>query len=42
MPCVAVLTGGFSERELRDAGAADVVTSVADLVGFDWQGVRQP
>ena len=36
MSCVAVLTGGFSERELREAGALDVVASVADLVGRDW------
>jgi HAD superfamily hydrolase (TIGR01509 family) len=28
---VAVLTGGFSERELRDAGAAAVFESVAEL-----------
>jgi HAD superfamily hydrolase (TIGR01509 family) len=28
---LAVVTGGFSEQELRDAGAADVFESVADL-----------
>jgi HAD superfamily hydrolase (TIGR01509 family) len=28
---LAVLTGGFSEQELRDAGARDVFTSVAEL-----------
>jgi HAD superfamily hydrolase (TIGR01549 family) len=28
---LAVLTGGFSEAELRDAGAKDVFTSVAEL-----------
>jgi HAD superfamily hydrolase (TIGR01549 family) len=28
---VAVLTGGFSEQELRDAGARDVFTSVEEL-----------
>jgi HAD superfamily hydrolase (TIGR01549 family) len=28
---LAVLTGGFSEQELRDAGARDVFTSVEDL-----------
>jgi HAD superfamily hydrolase (TIGR01509 family) len=28
---VAVLTGGFSAAELRDAGAAEVVESIADL-----------
>lgn len=38
MPCVAVLTGGFSEHELRSAGAVDVVATVADLVGRDWTG----
>lgn len=36
MPCVAVLTGGFSAGELRAAGAVDVVDSVADLLGYDW------
>ncbi|MGB9182426.1 MAG: HAD family hydrolase [Solirubrobacteraceae bacterium] len=30
---LAVVTGGFSEQELRDAGAADVFESVADLEG---------
>jgi HAD superfamily hydrolase (TIGR01509 family) len=28
---VAVLTGGFSEQELRDAGAAAVFTSIVEL-----------
>jgi HAD superfamily hydrolase (TIGR01509 family) len=28
---VAVLTGGFSEEELREAGAAEVVESIAEL-----------
>jgi HAD superfamily hydrolase (TIGR01509 family) len=28
---VSVLTGGFSAQELRDAGAAEVVESIADL-----------
>jgi hypothetical protein len=28
---LAVLTGGFSEAELRDAGAAEVVESIAEL-----------
>ncbi|MGA8845807.1 MAG: HAD family hydrolase [Nocardioides sp.] len=36
MPCVAVLTGGFSAQELRDEGAIAVVPSVADLVDQDW------
>jgi HAD superfamily hydrolase (TIGR01549 family) len=31
VPTLAVLTGGFSEGELRDAGAAEVVHSVGEL-----------
>jgi HAD superfamily hydrolase (TIGR01509 family) len=31
VPTVAVLTGGFSEQELRDAGAAAVFTSIKAL-----------
>ncbi len=31
VPTLAVLTGGFSEEELREAGAAEVVKSVAAL-----------
>jgi HAD superfamily hydrolase (TIGR01549 family) len=31
IPTLAVLTGGFSEAELREAGAAEVVKSVAEL-----------
>jgi phosphoglycolate phosphatase-like HAD superfamily hydrolase len=31
VPTLAVLTGGFSEAELREAGAAKVVRSVAEL-----------
>jgi HAD superfamily hydrolase (TIGR01549 family) len=31
VPTVAVLTGGFSEDELRDAGAVAVFESIADL-----------
>ena len=31
VPTVAILTGGFSEQELRDAGARDVFTSVEEL-----------
>ena len=31
VPTLAVITGGFSEQELRDAGAADVLQSVAEL-----------
>jgi HAD superfamily hydrolase (TIGR01509 family) len=32
VPCVAVLTGGISAAELRDAGAVAVYRSVADLL----------
>lgn len=32
VPCVGVLSGGTSEAELRDAGAADVVEDVAALL----------
>ncbi|HEY1568531.1 MAG TPA: HAD family hydrolase [Solirubrobacteraceae bacterium] len=31
VPTLAVMTGGFSEAELRDAGAAEVYESVAEL-----------
>jgi phosphoglycolate phosphatase-like HAD superfamily hydrolase len=31
VPTIAVLTGGFSEAELRDAGAVAVFESTADL-----------
>jgi len=31
LPTLAVLTGGFSEAELREAGAADVVESIGAL-----------
>ncbi len=31
VPTLAVLTGGFSEAELREAGAASVVESIAEL-----------
>ncbi len=31
VPTLAVLTGGFSEQELRDAGAVDVYESVQEL-----------
>jgi HAD superfamily hydrolase (TIGR01509 family) len=31
VPTLAVLTGGFSEAELREAGAADVVESIGEL-----------
>jgi HAD superfamily hydrolase (TIGR01549 family) len=32
LPTVAVLTGGFSETELREAGASDVFASLSDLL----------
>ena len=32
IPCVAVLTGGFSEQELRDAGAVTVHRSLTELI----------
>lgn len=32
IPCVALLTGGFSEQELRDAGAMRVYRRIADLI----------
>jgi len=32
VPTLAVLTGGFSESELRDAGAADVVREISQLL----------
>jgi HAD superfamily hydrolase (TIGR01509 family) len=31
IPALAVLTGGFSEAELREAGAAEVIRSIAEL-----------
>jgi HAD superfamily hydrolase (TIGR01549 family) len=31
LPCIALLTGGYSERELRDAGAQAVFASLVDL-----------
>ncbi|MDX6616764.1 MAG: hypothetical protein QOD60_1855 [Solirubrobacterales bacterium] len=31
IPTIAVLTGGYSEAELRDAGAAEVFESIKDL-----------
>ena len=33
LPCVAVLTGGFSAGELRDAGAAAVFDGLPELIG---------
>lgn len=40
--CVAVLTGGYSEAELTEAGAALVVESTADLLGLDWTSYLRP
>ncbi len=40
LPTLAVLTGGFSEAELRDAGAAQVVESIAEL-RFDRQSLGE-
>jgi phosphoglycolate phosphatase-like HAD superfamily hydrolase len=31
IPTLAVLTGGFSEEELREAGAAEVFESIGEL-----------
>jgi HAD superfamily hydrolase (TIGR01549 family) len=31
LPCIALLTGGYSERELSDAGADGVYTSLVEL-----------
>jgi phosphoglycolate phosphatase-like HAD superfamily hydrolase len=31
LPCITLLTGGYSERELRDAGAEAVFASLPDL-----------
>lgn len=35
--CVAVLTGGFSQAELEEAGADHVVVDLTELRGFDWE-----
>jgi HAD superfamily hydrolase (TIGR01509 family) len=40
IPTLAVLTGGFSEAELREAGAAQVVESIAEL-RFDRQSLGE-
>jgi phosphoglycolate phosphatase-like HAD superfamily hydrolase len=32
VPTVTVLTGGFSEQELRDAGAVEVFSSIPELL----------
>jgi HAD superfamily hydrolase (TIGR01549 family) len=36
--CVALRSGGYSEAELRAAGAAFVVDLPEDLAGLDWAG----
>jgi len=40
LPTLAVLTGGFSEAELREAGAAQVVESIEELQ-IDRQALRE-
>ena len=35
--CVTLRTGGFSEGELAEAGAALVVDGPEDLAGLDWE-----
>jgi HAD superfamily hydrolase (TIGR01549 family) len=41
--CLAVLTGGFSTAELEEAGAAVVVTDLAELLDHDWsQHLAEP
>ena len=37
LPCIGVLTGGFSRAELEEAGAAHVVPELTELRGFDWE-----
>ena len=32
VPTVTVLTGGFSEQELKDAGAIEVFSSIPELL----------
>jgi HAD superfamily hydrolase (TIGR01549 family) len=36
LPCLAVLTGGYSRAELEGAGAALVVESLTELLDLDW------
>lgn len=36
IPCVALLSGGYGEAELTDAGAVLVVAVPEDLRGLDW------
>lgn len=40
--CVTLLTGGYSEAELTEAGAALVVESPANLLGIDWAEYLAP
>jgi HAD superfamily hydrolase (TIGR01549 family) len=35
--CIGLRSGGYSEAELTEAGAALVVDTPADLVGLDWE-----
>lgn len=39
--CVALLTGGFSRRELEEAGAALVVESLTELDDTDWSSLMK-
>ena len=36
LKCIGLRSGGYSEAELTEAGAALVVDAPADLVGLDW------
>ncbi len=40
--CVAVRSGGYSEAELREAGAALVVDGPEDLIDVDWEEHLSP
>ena len=42
LPCVTVLTGGYSERELLDAGAQSVFSSLTALRGAVGSGWLRP
>jgi HAD superfamily hydrolase (TIGR01549 family) len=41
LDCVTVLTGGFSRRELEEAGAALVAESLAELEDVDWRSLMK-
>ncbi len=40
--CVGLLTGGFSQAELEEAGAVAVVEDLTDLRDFDWSAHLRP